>query len=190
MVTASSNQPGWGAQKSNGSSGNVKEPITPPTQISGGIGTDRPGAIDKPGEGGARIQARSGISSFQSGGRIDKPGEAEAKAASVGIMLTQPGGSVGTGGSEAFKQSAQAPGSITQAQIDSARSYPLSRLISSSTRTKCPLHNGNNPTSLQINHDKNFWYCHACGKHGDSIAYIMELDKVDFKTAVLRLQGE
>ena len=48
---------------------------------------------------------------------------------------------------------------------------------------KCPFHNENTP-SFSASQKKQFYYCFGCGAHGNSISFIMEYDKLDFKTTV------
>jgi len=79
------------------------------------------------------------------------------------------------------------PGQITEDDKQRAHNTPLSLVIGSAVRMKCPLHHGDNPTSFYIDHNKNYWYCHSCGKHGDAITYIMETQHLDFRTAVRQL---
>lgn len=76
---------------------------------------------------------------------------------------------------------------LTADQISHARSVSLSSLISHESRQRCPIHGGDNPTSFYIDHSKNYWYCHSCSSGGDSIAYMMKLNNLNFKEAVLSL---
>ncbi len=50
------------------------------------------------------------------------------------------------------------------------------------SRTKCPLHNGHNPTSFSFN-DKTF-HCFSCGVKGDVFDFVRFLKNCDFKEAV------
>lgn len=80
------------------------------------------------------------------------------------------------------------PGRISDEDIQKAKSMPLSRIIGTAEeRIKCPIHRGDNPTSLQINHDTGLWFCHSCRRGGDGISYIMERNNVDFTTAVTQI---
>lgn len=76
---------------------------------------------------------------------------------------------------------------ITEEDIQKAKSVPLSQVISSENRMRCPIHKGDNPTSFYIDHKKNYWYCHSCGRGGDAISYLMENDKLSFVDAVKKL---
>lgn len=82
----------------------------------------------------------------------------------------------------------QRPGTITPATIEAARAVPLSDFLGHANKVLCPLHNDTNP-SLSIDHSKNIWYCHGCGRGGDVIDFIIERDHIDFKTAVKVLAG-
>jgi len=73
---------------------------------------------------------------------------------------------------------------ITPEQIDKAKRLSVSSLFGNEIRMKCPLHNGNNPSSFQIDHKNNLWYCHSCGKGGDPIKYIMLKHNLSFNEAV------
>ena len=52
----------------------------------------------------------------------------------------------------------------------------------------CPFHNDTNP-SLTIDTRKNTYRCYSCGASGDAIQFLMELDGISFKEAVLQLAG-
>uniref|UniRef100_A0A6M3KBI4 Putative primase n=1 Tax=viral metagenome TaxID=1070528 RepID=A0A6M3KBI4_9ZZZZ len=78
---------------------------------------------------------------------------------------------------------------LSDDQISHARHVPLSSLIGHDSRQRCPIHGGDNPTSFYIDHTKNYWYCHSCSAGGDSIAYMMKRNNLNFKEAVLSLIG-
>lgn len=46
----------------------------------------------------------------------------------------------------------------------------------------CPFHNDRRP-SLQVNPEKQAFFCHPCGIGGDVITFIEKFERVDFKTA-------
>jgi|GEM_PF-901212 len=79
-------------------------------------------------------------------------------------------------------------GRVTQAQIERARSVPISTFLGSAKTkmVKCPFHNDTVP-SLSIDHRRGLWYCFACAKGGTVIQLVMELEGLDFKSAVQRL---
>lgn len=80
------------------------------------------------------------------------------------------------------------PGAINDELLQKVRAISISEIIGTSAdRIKCPIHGGDNPTSLQIDHNKNLWHCYSCQKGGDGITYLMELKGIDFKTAVKQL---
>lgn len=80
------------------------------------------------------------------------------------------------------------PGAINDELLQKVRAIPISEIIGTlANRIKCPIHGGDNPTSLQIDHNKNLWHCYSCQKGGDGITYLMELNGIDFKTAVKQL---
>ena len=53
----------------------------------------------------------------------------------------------------------------------------------------CPFHQERTP-SFCINTDKNLWYCHGCGKGGNVINFVMEMERVPFPMAVRKLLRE
>lgn len=71
---------------------------------------------------------------------------------------------------------------ITSAMIEQARNYPLTELIPHKNNTAlCPFHNDKRPS---LNIKNNFYYCHSCGAHGDSIDLIKHIKNISFKEAV------
>lgn len=50
----------------------------------------------------------------------------------------------------------------------------------------CPFHADKNP-SFHIDTRKNRYRCYACGAHGDAIQFLMEIDDISFREAVLQL---
>lgn len=78
---------------------------------------------------------------------------------------------------------------LSDEDIQTARNTSLSQLISHENRMRCPIHGGDNPTSFYIDHKKNYWFCHSCGRGGNAITYLMEKEHMDFKTAVITLVG-
>jgi hypothetical protein len=56
------------------------------------------------------------------------------------------------------------------------------------TRSKCPLHGGNNPTAFSANLATGGFHCFNCGAHGgDLVDYVMQRDGIDFKAAARSL---
>ena len=80
------------------------------------------------------------------------------------------------------------PGRITDNDIENAKSYPFSQLIETKRGfCKCPFHNEDTP-SFYINKKKNYGKCFGCGWCGDTIAFIMATENIDFIKAVKRLK--
>lgn len=52
----------------------------------------------------------------------------------------------------------------------------------------CPFHDEKSP-SFTVRVDKGVFYCFGCGKGGDAITFVMELDKLSFVEAVEHLAG-
>ncbi len=75
---------------------------------------------------------------------------------------------------------------VSKEEIQMAKSYPISRILGSKKLVFCPLHKDDVP-SLSINHQKNLWRCFGCGKSGNVIQLVMELEGLDFRDAVRRL---
>lgn len=42
-------------------------------------------------------------------------------------------------------------------------------------RARCPIHNGDSPTSFAVNEEKGVFYCHVCHAGGDKIEFIMKI---------------
>lgn len=76
---------------------------------------------------------------------------------------------------------------ISEAEIAHAREFPLENLIeiNRSRLARCIWHNERTPS---MNCRNNFVYCHSCGKSGDVIAVVMQLENLSFREAVKRLQ--
>lgn len=52
----------------------------------------------------------------------------------------------------------------------------------------CPFHDDKTTPSLSVTPGKNLWQCFGCGKGGDIIEFVQLFDRVDFKTAVQKLE--
>ncbi len=59
---------------------------------------------------------------------------------------------------------------------------------SGSFKALCPFHNEKTP-SFHISRDKQIWHCFGCDKGGDLFAFVMEMDGMDFPSA-LRFLGK
>lgn len=53
----------------------------------------------------------------------------------------------------------------------------------------CPFHDDKRPNSFRINAEHGGFKCHACGAQGDIITFVMDRDRVSFKTALTWLEG-
>lgn len=62
------------------------------------------------------------------------------------------------------------------------------RLEKSGTHYKacCPFHQERSP-SFMVNEEKNMWHCFGCGKGGDAFAFVMEMEGLDFREALVLL---
>lgn len=52
----------------------------------------------------------------------------------------------------------------------------------------CPFHQ-DNTASLQVNLERNFYKCHACGKSGDVIQWVQDYEKLSKHEAILKCTG-
>lgn len=50
----------------------------------------------------------------------------------------------------------------------------------------CPFHQERTP-SFMVNEEKNMWHCFGCGKGGDVFAFVMEIEGLDFREALVML---
>lgn len=65
--------------------------------------------------------------------------------------------------------------------------YPFSdqlKKIGGLLRGPCPLHSDTTKANFTIYPKTNSWYCFACGKGGDTIAYVMQRDDCQFIQAL------
>lgn len=71
---------------------------------------------------------------------------------------------------------------ISEEMVATARHFPLNSLMPHKNNVaKCPFHNDKTPS---LNIHRNFYYCHGCGEHGDTIKFIMKTKGVSFREAV------
>jgi uncharacterized protein YqgV (UPF0045/DUF77 family) len=68
------------------------------------------------------------------------------------------------------------------------RHYPHIKVLKNNRKhlISCPFHNDKTP-SMSI--DKNLYYCFGCNIGGDTIKFVQELDKTDFKSAINKICG-
>jgi len=72
---------------------------------------------------------------------------------------------------------------MTEEEIRKARRYPIANILGNKKLMKCPFHDDQVP-SLSVNHEKNLWRCFACGRSGNVIQLVMEIQRISFTTAV------
>jgi hypothetical protein len=78
---------------------------------------------------------------------------------------------------------------VSKEEIQMAKSYPISRILGSKKLVFCPLHK-DDVRSLSINHQKNLWRCFGCGRSGNVIQLVIEMEGIGFMAAVRRLCGK
>jgi hypothetical protein len=76
------------------------------------------------------------------------------------------------------------------ADIETVTADYLSRVRRYGNQIKalCPLHQEKTP-SFVIYLDSNQYHCFGCQKHGDVISFLMEMESIGFKEAVMRLSS-
>lgn len=77
--------------------------------------------------------------------------------------------------------------SVAQEEIRRAKEYPMANLLPRASKRggryhTCPFHNEKTP-SFYVHKDNGF-SCFGCNKHGDTISFVMEYYKLDFRSAV------
>jgi len=78
---------------------------------------------------------------------------------------------------------------ISTEEIQMAKSYPISRILGDKKLAFCPLHK-DDVSSLSINHHRNLWRCFGCGRSGNVIQLVMEMEGIGFMAAVRKLCGK
>jgi hypothetical protein len=82
----------------------------------------------------------------------------------------------------------EAPGRITDNDIESAKNYPFDQLIETKRGfAKCPFHQ-EKTASFYINKKKNYGKCYGCGYVGDTIDFVMKTQGLSFIAAVKKLK--
>ncbi|HPT08537.1 MAG TPA: DNA primase [bacterium] len=67
--------------------------------------------------------------------------------------------------------------------VDTISGYINLKAVGSNFRAICPFHNEKTP-SLMVSPDKQIWHCFGCGKGGDLITFVMEMEGLDFVEAL------
>lgn len=62
----------------------------------------------------------------------------------------------------------------------------LKRAGQKEVRTVCPFHPDSDP-SLYVNPTKNVWHCHGCGRGGNVITFVSEIERIPYRDAALQL---
>lgn len=89
------------------------------------------------------------------------------------------------------------PGALTDEMIERAREkspseiamqyIPLTRISPERYKGKCPFHD-DSTASFIIYEEKGNFYCFGCHRYFDTISFLMEIEGINFKEAVKRLQ--
>lgn len=67
--------------------------------------------------------------------------------------------------------------------VDIIRDYIQIRPAGMNFRANCPFHREKTP-SFMVSPEKQIWHCFGCGKGGDVISFLMEIEGVDFMEAL------
>lgn len=77
-------------------------------------------------------------------------------------------------------------GKVTEEQIRRAKEYPFTSLIEARRNmARCLFHQPDNHPSFSIKN--NFGHCFSCGWSGDTIKFLMDSQKLDFRQAIKTL---
>jgi hypothetical protein len=86
-------------------------------------------------------------------------------------------------------------GGLSEADVEHARQVPLEAILGLVLRSAgggkqkalCPFHSEQTPSFIIF--PDNYYHCFSCGKHGNSIGFLMEKEKLSFPEAVAKLKG-
>ncbi len=53
----------------------------------------------------------------------------------------------------------------------------------------CPFHSEKSP-SFTVNDEKQFYHCFGCGDHGNIIDFLINSEKIDFNSAIIKLLND
>lgn len=68
--------------------------------------------------------------------------------------------------------------------VDLISQYTELRQSSKGYLGKCPLHNGDGQSTIWVTENPAIFYCFSCGKTGNAIHFYMEIENIDYNTAV------
>jgi len=70
--------------------------------------------------------------------------------------------------------------------VDVLREYISLQAAGANFKAKCPFHRENTP-SFMVSSEKQIWHCFGCGKGGDVISFVMEMEGLSFVEAMRML---
>lgn len=54
----------------------------------------------------------------------------------------------------------------------------------------CPFHSGDNSASLKLYDCGNGFHCFGCGAHGTTVDFVMRVHRIDYKTAIKKINDD
>ncbi|KKM95075.1 hypothetical protein LCGC14_1191760 [marine sediment metagenome] len=58
-----------------------------------------------------------------------------------------------------------------------------------SYRGRCPIHGSHNPSTIDVNHEKQLYHCFGCNQGGDVVKFIMEMERLSVGQAISFLKN-